>query len=218
MEISKNKKQKRDDFWPWEIPNVISKEEEIELATRSMNGDIDARMKLITSNMRIVISLAYSMGKSDEEIKECISEGMMGATIAASRYDPSFNVRFCTYAMWWVRAHIVKYKKHKRGFYLPHKYFQILKELSKLYTKTGKNYTDDLLIQEVSNKFGLKQERVKDILKMSMIEVSLEDKTTDDKTIFDVLPSETLSPALEFFNKEDSLKNISETPACRRAR
>ena len=89
------------------IGDIISPEEEIELAKRIQQGDVVAREKLIKANLRFVISVAkqYS-GKAP--VNDLIQEGNIGLIKAAERFDEKRGFKFISYAVWWIRQSILQ--------------------------------------------------------------------------------------------------------------
>ena len=90
-----------------QMGDVISPEEEIELAKRIKNGDANAAEKLIKANLRFVVSVAkqYS-GKSP--LPDLIQEGNLGMIKAAQRFDETRGFKFISYAVWWIRQAILQ--------------------------------------------------------------------------------------------------------------
>jgi RNA polymerase primary sigma factor len=90
-----------------QIGDVISPEEEIELARRIKNGDEKAAEKLIKANLRFVVSVAkqYS-GKAP--LPDLIQEGNLGMIIAAKKFDETRGFKFISYAVWWIRQSILQ--------------------------------------------------------------------------------------------------------------
>ena len=84
----------------------LTTEEEHELGRRIMSGDIDARNKLIETNLRLVLTCAIKMATPKIPIDEVIAAGNYGLVIAATRYNPSFKGRFGSYAIHYIREHI----------------------------------------------------------------------------------------------------------------
>src|SRR5207249_4884473 len=88
---------------------LLTVDEEKELAVRAKNGDRDAVQKLIESNLRFVIKIAKKYTKSGMPLLDLINEGNVGLMEAARRFDPDRNVRFTSYAVWWIRQAILHY-------------------------------------------------------------------------------------------------------------
>lgn len=93
----------------WKYP-ILERDEEISLAKRWLeNGDTDAAHQLVTSHLRLVVSIATKYRGFGLPIDDLISEGTVGLMKAVNRYDPTKNVRLSTYAMWWIKAAVIEY-------------------------------------------------------------------------------------------------------------
>jgi RNA polymerase sigma-32 factor len=89
---------------------VLSREEEYKLAMRyRKKGDLEAAKKLITSNLRFVIKIAYEYKNYGLNLMELIQEGNIGLMQAVKKFDPTRGYRLITYAVWWIRAYIQSY-------------------------------------------------------------------------------------------------------------
>lgn len=84
----------------------LSQEEELELARRMREGDIEARNRLILAHLRLVVSIAREYGDTGLDLLDLIQEGNLGLLEAAARFDPEKGFRFSTYARWWIRQAI----------------------------------------------------------------------------------------------------------------
>src|SRR5262245_52054105 len=87
---------------------LLTADEEKELARRIRNGDRIALQTLILSNLRFVLKVARSYRNSGIPLADLINEGNLGLMEAAKRFDPNRNNRFTSYAIWWIRQAIVK--------------------------------------------------------------------------------------------------------------
>ena len=86
---------------------LLSHEEEFELATRyRKSNDIDAAHKLITSNLRFVVKVAFEYKSYGVKLLDLIQEGNIGLMMAVKKFDPYKGYRFISYAIWWIRAYI----------------------------------------------------------------------------------------------------------------
>ena len=85
----------------------ISKDVERELLTKAKNGDIESRNKIITANLRFVFDIAKKYRGRGVDIADLISEGNKGVIKAIEKFDLSKDVKFFTYAVWWVRQHMI---------------------------------------------------------------------------------------------------------------
>jgi RNA polymerase sigma-32 factor len=86
---------------------LLSHEEEFELATRyRKSNDIEAAHKLITSNLRFVVKVAFEYKSYGVKLLDLIQEGNIGLMMAVKKFDPYKGYRFISYAIWWIRAYI----------------------------------------------------------------------------------------------------------------
>lgn len=89
---------------------LLSPEEEHELAVRYKKyGDIKAAYRLVTANLRLVVMIARSYQRAFRNLLDLVQEGNVGLMEAVRNFDPYRGVRFPSYAVWWVRAYIIRY-------------------------------------------------------------------------------------------------------------
>ena len=89
---------------------LLSKEEEHELAVRYFEGDdLEAAKRLVTSNLRLVVKIAYDYRQAYKNILDLVQEGNIGLMQAVKKYDPYKGVKLSSYAAWWIRAYILRY-------------------------------------------------------------------------------------------------------------
>src|SRR5207249_10799402 len=89
---------------------VLSREEEHELAVRwHEEGDRQAAWRLVTSNLRLVVMIAREYQRAFHNLLDLVQEGNVGLLEAVKNFDPYRGIRFPSYAVWWVRAYIIRY-------------------------------------------------------------------------------------------------------------
>lgn len=89
---------------------TLTKEEESELAIRYLQrGDLEAAYRLVVSNLRLVVMIAREYQRAARNIMDLIQEGNIGLMEAVKKFDPYRGVRFPSYAVWWIRAYVVRY-------------------------------------------------------------------------------------------------------------
>ena len=89
---------------------LLSKDEEHDLAVRYFEkGDVDAAKRLVTSNLRLVVKIAYDYRQAYKNILDIVQEGNIGLMQAVKKYDPYKGVKLSSYAAWWIRAYILRY-------------------------------------------------------------------------------------------------------------
>jgi len=96
----------------------LTREDEYELARRAKKGGADgeaARETLARSNLPFVVAVAKKFNNRGARLDDLIQEGNVGLMKAIEHFDPKKNVRFATYAVWWIRAYITRYLKDNRS-------------------------------------------------------------------------------------------------------
>jgi RNA polymerase sigma-32 factor len=89
---------------------LLSREEEHELAVRyHQTGDVDAAYRLVASNLRLVVKIAYEYRRAAFQMLDLIQEGNLGLMQAVKKYDPLKGVKLSSYAAWWIRAYIIRF-------------------------------------------------------------------------------------------------------------
>lgn len=89
---------------------LLSKEEEHDLAVRYFEeDDVEAAKRLVTSNLRLVVKIAYDYRQAYKNILDLVQEGNIGLMQAVKKYDPYKGVKLSSYAAWWIRAYILRY-------------------------------------------------------------------------------------------------------------
>jgi len=178
----------------------LSPEQEKELGKRIQNGDEEAFRKLIESNLRFVVAMAKKYARSGYPLHELINEGNMGLIEAASRFDPTRDVRFITYASWWIRqAILAAIAHHGQVFRLPpklkHELYRFETKVARLTQELGRRPSVD----EISKELGMKEEDVRGMMEGTPTEVSLSTPIGDEDEVHleDLIRDPSVTPVDE---------------------
>jgi RNA polymerase primary sigma factor len=192
---------------------LLTREEEVELATRAQNGDQEALDKLIRSNLRYVVSVARKYIGCGLSLADLINEGNIGLIQAAKRFDPTRGVKFITYAVWWIRQAIMHGLAEQGGTVrLPLKQMGTLHKIAENYrqhiSRTGVEPTSS----ELSKALELPPEEVETILRVYRSYLSLDAPISNDGDVshLDLLQSKTLPSVEETYIKSTLTEEISD--------
>jgi RNA polymerase primary sigma factor len=160
---------------------LLSREEEDDLARRMASGDEKAKEKLINANLRFVVKIAKKYMNKGLPLVDLINEGNMGLIMACKKFDYKKGYHFISYAVWWIRQSIAKAIAEQVGMIrLPlNRYLQLAK-IKKVQKE--KNISDDEIdAEEIADFLNTKEDYITDILKASKSYVSLDNPVANDK-------------------------------------
>jgi RNA polymerase primary sigma factor len=165
---------------------LLSPDEEIELARLVQEeGNQEALHKLIVANLRLVIKIARAYAAPDVPFIDLVQEGNIGLIDAAEKYDYAKNLRFCTYASWWIRQFIARYLTNKRRIVrLPHRKEEILRRIQRTYHTLSQTLMHQPRTEDIADELGISVQDIDFIVNMSSGPLPLElDIDRDDSSI-----------------------------------
>ncbi len=189
---------------------LLTADEERDLSTRVLSGDEDARRRLIEANLRLVVKIARGFVTPDMPLLDLIQEGNVGLIKAAEKYDGARNVRFSTYASWWIKQAITRaLVNSRRAIRLPHRKEELLKRIQRTYSILTQTYQREPTVAEIARELRVAAESVADVIGMAASLVSLEnDGGEDSGSIMDVYEDNSYSPDVELMkscSREETL-------------
>jgi len=154
---------------------ILTFEEELELSRRIQNGDEASRRRLIESNLRLVAKIARSYLAQDISYMDLIQEGNIGLLHAADKYDHLKQVRFSTYATWWIRQAISRSLTNKRRtIRLPRQKEEVLYKIQQSSHKLTQLYKRQPKTTEIAAEIGVSCADVESLLGLTQGFIPLE--------------------------------------------
>ena len=178
----------------------LDREQELELAVRAQSDDQAAADRLITCNLRYVVRIALRYRGYGIRVADLVEEGNLGLLEAVGRFDATRNLRFMTYASFWIRAYILAHvlkQSHLVGIgtgpLQSKMFFRLARERGRIVAALGSAATTDEVERRLAEKFGTTVERVREIgSRIEGHDVSLDAQIFRDgtTTALDLLPDE----------------------------
>lgn len=194
--------------------DLVTAEEEADLAKRIKKGDKDALEKLIKANLRFVVSVAKQYQNQGLSLPDLINEGNLGLIKAAQRYDETRGFKFISYAVWWIRQAILQaLAEQARIVRLPLNKIGSITKINKTFVKLEQEFQREPTVEEVANILDTSSEIVEDAFKVSLHQVSMDAPIHDEdgNSLYDVLLN-TDSPSPDNGLMKNSLsKEIDRT-------
>ena len=186
---------------------LLTKDEEISLAKRVVEGDEFARKRMIESNLRFVVNVAKKYQNQGMPLIDLINEGNIGLMTALEKFDPDKGYHFISYAVWWIRQSIMKAINEKsRAVRLPLNRTNELLQIQKAQRSLmSDNSTEDPTAEDIGALTGFDAEHVNSLLSISRELVSLDAPVFNDtgsSSVGDFIEDNSRSP-------EDSLLDVS---------
>ncbi len=177
---------------------LITAEEEVELARRIKNGDRDALEKLTKANLRFVVSVSKQYQNQGLSLPDLINEGNLGLIKAAQRFDETRGFKFISYAVWWIRQSILQaLAEQSRIVRLPLNKIGSINKINKAYARLEQEHEREPDAVEIAELLDIPEGEVKESMRNSGRHVSMDAPLIqdEDNTLYDVLRSdETNTP------------------------
>ena len=170
--------------------DLITVEEEVELAQRIKKGDQEALEKLTKANLRFVVSVAQQYQNQGLSLPDLINEGNLGLIKAAEKFDETRGFKFISYAVWWIRQSILQaLAEQSRIVRLPLNQVGSLNKINKAFARFEQENERTPSPEELANVLDLPKEKVSDTLRVSGRHVSVDAPFSDgeDNNLLDVL-------------------------------
>jgi RNA polymerase primary sigma factor len=195
---------------------LITVEEEVELAQRIKKGDRLALEKLTRANLRFVVSVAKQYQNQGLSLPDLINEGNLGLIKAAEKFDETRGFKFISYAVWWIRQSILQaLAEQSRIVRLPLNQVGSLNKINKAFNKFEQEFERTPTPDELADALELPREKVSDTLKVSGRHVSVDAPFVEgeDNSLLDVLVNNDSPNADKILIKESLAREIERALA-----
>ena len=173
--------------------DLITAEEEVELARRIKQGDKLALEKLTKANLRFVVSVSKQYQNQGLSLPDLINEGNLGLIKAAQRFDETRGFKFISYAVWWIRQSILQaLAEQSRIVRLPLNKIGSINKINKASARLEQGFEREPDVKEIAGELDMTEVEVKESMRNAGRHVSMDAPLIqdEDNTMYDVLRSE----------------------------
>ena len=170
--------------------DLITAEDEVELAQKIKQGDTKALDKLVKANLRFVVSVSKQYQNQGLTLPDLINEGNLGLIKAAQRFDETRGFKFISYAVWWIRQSILQaIAEQARIVRLPLNQVGSLNRINKMFSKLEQEFERTPSPEEIASSLDIEEDKVNEAQKISGRHVSVDApfREGEDGTLLDVL-------------------------------
>ncbi|WP_024985740.1 sigma-70 family RNA polymerase sigma factor [Prevotella veroralis] len=187
---------------------MISIEEEVELAQRIRKGDRKALERLTKANLRFVVSVAKQYQNQGLSLADLINEGNFGLIKAAEKFDETRGFKFISYAVWWIRQSILQaIAEQSRIIRLPLNQVSSVNKINKVLNKFEQENERRPSIDEIARDTDIPEEKIIEAFKINTHHISVDAPFHDDdeSSLLDVIPNDAI-PSTDKSLVEESLR------------
>ncbi|HEY9551379.1 MAG TPA: RNA polymerase sigma factor RpoD/SigA, partial [Prevotella sp.] len=191
---------------------LISVEEEVELAQRIRKGDRKALERLTKANLRFVVSVAKQYQNQGLSLSDLINEGNVGLIKAAEKFDETRGFKFISYAVWWIRQSILQaIAEQSRIVRLPLNQVGSVNKINKVLNKFEQENERHPSIDEIADSIDIPEDKIIDAMKVNGKHVSVDAPFVEgeDNNLLDVIASNATSDTDEELVMESLREEIS---------
>lgn len=188
--------------------DLLTADEEVELAQQIKKGDRKALERLTKANLRFVVSVAKQYQNKGLSLPDLINEGNLGLIKAAERYDETRGFKFISYAVWWIRQSILQaIAEQSRIVRLPLNQVGSVNRIARELNKFEQENERKPSVEEMADRIDLPEEKIAEAMKINMHHVSMDAPFADgeDNSLLDFLPN-TDSPSTDNVLDQESLR------------
>ncbi len=170
--------------------DLITSEQEVDLAQRIKKGDMQALEKLTKANLRFVVSVAKQYQNQGLTLGDLINEGNVGLIKAAQRFDETRGFKFISYAVWWIRQSILQaLAEQARIVRLPLNKIGSINKINKAFSKLEQDFEREPSASELSSVLEMTETDIKDTMRSSGRHVSMDAPLVqgEDNSLLDVI-------------------------------
>ena len=192
--------------------DLITVDEEVELAQKIKQGDQAALDKLVSANLRFVVSVAKQYQNQGLSLPDLIDEGNLGLIKAAQKFDETRGFKFISYAVWWIRQSILQaLAEQSRIVRLPLNQVGSLNKIGKALQRFEQENERRPSPAELAEQLDVPVEKIADTMKVSGRHVSVDAPFVDgeDTSLLDVLPNEDSPMADSSLTQESLSKEVN---------
>jgi RNA polymerase primary sigma factor len=178
---------------------ALTQEDEKRIGNRIQKGDNNAVRELIESNLKFVVSYVKKYRGMGIGMFDLINEGNLGLIEAAKRFDPDRNVKFISYAVWWIRQAIIHaLTRYSRAYHLPQKLSAKISDMKRKVAVLKTELSREPTREEIAKKMGIQKDEVEDLQILNGKDVSLSDKYYEEGVEIEDRIQDDLTPSVEY--------------------